>query len=318
MNAARRVDPEWRLFEALVGRIEQDAAGAGIKVTSPDRLRCRVTARLREVDASIAYPDGSFATIECRKRRGRQDVTWIEQLATKRQSLGAARTIAVSSAGFSAAARQLAAEHGIELKELVPLAEVELNPLGTLGLVLFSHPKAAFVAARLRYARPGAWQTPTGDDIDYNLPAGADLNAPIFCNVDDGHCWSLNDVWHQVQSVANVFEGIGKTDPPVIRTACFPYPGNVSVQTSEGEKRLGDLFLSVALWIEVEPVWQADATKVVYSGEDVSRLQRVEFASAKSEQDWRAALQINQNAKDLDTLKTSGTWPNLTHSGLED
>lgn len=97
---SKRADPLWREFEKVVARIEADAAEAGLSVTSPDRIRCKITGRIREVDASIRQLKGDaelLTTIECRRRNTREDVTWIEQLATKRQSLGAISTIAVSS-----------------------------------------------------------------------------------------------------------------------------------------------------------------------------------------------------------------------------
>lgn len=306
---ARRHDPEWRLFEALVARIERDAGSAGIRVTSPDRLRCRVTGRLREVDASIVRSDGHLTTIECRKRRGRQDVTWIEQLATKRRSLGADRTIAVSSEGFSQASCLLAGENGIELKELHAIAEDKLNSAAGLNLVLFWHPKAAVTAAELRYAREKPWQVPAENDVDFSLPLDTDLDAPIFRNLEEGHSWSLNDVWRQLRSAVDPFKGLVKGEAPVVRTACFPYPNNVSVQTPVGEKRLGDLIFSVAVWLECESVWQADATKVSYGTRGQPALQRVEFVSSQCEQDWWISLQIAEGASEVGALRTGGRWP---------
>ena len=89
----------WRDFEQLVARIEQALVGANVVVKSPDRIPSLLTRRLREVDASIRAQVGSatlLITVECRKRRAVQDVTWLEQLSSKKQALGAARTIAVS------------------------------------------------------------------------------------------------------------------------------------------------------------------------------------------------------------------------------
>jgi hypothetical protein len=113
MTAHRRQNPEWREFERLIARIESDAGPKGLIVRSPDRLRCKLTGRLREVDASIRAKIGTtemLVTIECRRRSKLQDVTWIEQLATKKSSIGADRTIAVSASGFSTEA-QIAASH---------------------------------------------------------------------------------------------------------------------------------------------------------------------------------------------------------------
>lgn len=78
MTARHHQDPEWREFERLVARIEADAGPRGLVVISPDRIRCKVTGRLREVDASIRSRIGTaetLITIECRRRAAIQDVT---------------------------------------------------------------------------------------------------------------------------------------------------------------------------------------------------------------------------------------------------
>jgi hypothetical protein len=45
--------PAWKQFEQLVARIESDASKESLTVVSPDRIRCKITGRKREVDASI-------------------------------------------------------------------------------------------------------------------------------------------------------------------------------------------------------------------------------------------------------------------------
>lgn len=72
MTEQQRRDPEWREFERLVARIEADAGPRGLVVTSPDRLRCKLTGRMREVDATIRAKVGTtdiLVTIECRNRQ---------------------------------------------------------------------------------------------------------------------------------------------------------------------------------------------------------------------------------------------------------
>ena len=118
MASRNRDVPEWKEFEQLVARIERDAGPLGLTARSPDKLRCKVTGRKREVDVSIRSRAGTtdiLVTIECRKRHPKQDVTWIEQLATKRDAIGAAVTIAVSSSGFTPNAQAVANRHGIQL-----------------------------------------------------------------------------------------------------------------------------------------------------------------------------------------------------------
>ena len=112
--------------------IEERMAPRGAVVKSPDRLRDLDTKRLREVDASIRYSVGSaeiLVTVECRKRSGPADVTWIEQLATKRNKIGAAKTIAVSSSGFTNSARQSAERYGIELRILGEIVPEDIDAL---------------------------------------------------------------------------------------------------------------------------------------------------------------------------------------------
>jgi hypothetical protein len=112
---------EWQDFEKLVAGIEETLVTKGAVVKAPDRVPDLVTGQLREVDASIRLNAGSapiLITIECRRRQGVQDVTWIEQLATKRFQIGAAKTIAVSATPFSEPAIRAARLHGIELRRL--------------------------------------------------------------------------------------------------------------------------------------------------------------------------------------------------------
>jgi len=122
--------PEWRLFEELVARLERAAAPRHATVKSPDRIRDQQTGKLREVDASIKFRTGFediLITIECRKRKRKADDTWIEQLATKRQKLGAAKTIAVSSSGFSKSAEATASMNAIELRTFGEVQQSSLD-----------------------------------------------------------------------------------------------------------------------------------------------------------------------------------------------
>jgi hypothetical protein len=306
---SRRIDPEWRAFERLVARIERDAAGLDATVASPDRIRCRYSGRLREVDASLRTADGELTTIECRKRRARQDVTWIEQLATKKDSLGADHTIAVSASGFSPAARNIAAVHGITLKDLRQIEGADLNPNLNLDFVLFTHKRAALVGVELRFAASTPWTVPRPGDRDFRLGNDCDPLAPIFHHVEDGRRWSIDYLWRQLQDAVDPFSGLEKGADPVIRSACFPYPGTVEVDTPSGPRRLGDVVLSIALAITVEQVWKSDAAKVEYGEKDRQGLQRLEFESAHTCDPWRIALQLPSDATDRQSMAVAGDWP---------
>ena len=124
------ISKEWRQFEQLVARIEATASARGAVVKSPDRIRDLVTGQMREVDATMRYREGTvdmLVTIECRKRSRKADDTWIEQLATKRVKIGAAKTIAVSSNGFSESAHKTARCNSIELRTLSEVSPSDIE-----------------------------------------------------------------------------------------------------------------------------------------------------------------------------------------------
>ena len=314
MTARRRQDPEWREFERLVARIEADAGPRGIVVTSPDRIRCKITGRLREVDASVRSRIGTaemLITIECRQRTKIQDLTWIEQLATKKKAIGADRTIAVSAAGFTESTKALADQNGISLRKISDIAVEDINSLLRLDFVLFWHKACAISRVGIRKFRSLDWKMPSPEDIDFVLPADTDPFAAIFRNDETGETWSLNDLWHQLQEAADPFEGIEKAQPPTFRTACFPYPGTVTIASADGPCLLGDVIVTVALWIEAEQVPLDAAKKVEYTSDEQSAIQRVEFASRRSkEKDWRISLQLPKNSTDIADLRAGGNWSN--------
>ena len=88
-----------RDLEQLVAHLETFLGPQGAEIQSPDYLPDRVTGERREVDISIRLHVGSAPVLviaECRDRSRVEDVTWIEQLASKRDDVGAAKAIAVS------------------------------------------------------------------------------------------------------------------------------------------------------------------------------------------------------------------------------
>jgi hypothetical protein len=128
-NQKSEDDADWRKFEKLVARIEQVLAPDAV-VKSPDKIKDLVTGSRRDVDASIRLKVGStqiLITVECRKRSRLQDDTWIEQLATKKQKIGAARTIAVSSTPFSSPAVTTAALFGIDLRQVSQISADDIR-----------------------------------------------------------------------------------------------------------------------------------------------------------------------------------------------
>jgi hypothetical protein len=316
VTARRRKDPQWREFEKLIARIEADAGPQGIVVKSPDRIRCKLTGRLREVDATIRTKAGTaeiLITIECRRRTKVQDVTWLEQLATKRSSIGADHMIAVSHSGFSPEAETVALRLGITLRRVADVQAEDLNPLLGLDVVIFWHKGCVCTGVGIRTFRPDEDDVrPEPDGIDYVLPSDTDLSAPIF-HGEGGSSWSINSIWREVQNSLDPYAEIEKAAPPITRTARVRYPGTVTIDTPNGPVRLGFVFLSTAMWIEPEFVTIEEARKIRYNGDEGVALQRVEFSSARTK-GWRISIQANADATSVDDLRTCGNWPNSVDS----
>jgi hypothetical protein len=119
-----------RLAEQVVALFEAQIGGPDVVVTSPDHLPGRNSGVDREVDVTIRARVGSsdvLVIFECRDRASSEDVTWPEQVRTKREDVGADKAVIVSTSGFSGAARRTARAYGIELRTLS-----ELDPVADL------------------------------------------------------------------------------------------------------------------------------------------------------------------------------------------
>lgn len=128
-----------RQLELLTAEIEKALSPAPVKVISPYFVPDRDTGQNRETDVGIIGHLGStqlLIIVECREREGAQDVTWIEQLASKRESMSAAKAVAVSVDGFTAPARIKAKALGIELREMKELKHSDIAgwcaPIGAM------------------------------------------------------------------------------------------------------------------------------------------------------------------------------------------
>jgi len=122
-------DAKWREFEKMVARIEACFGPQGITITSPDFVDDVITSDKREVDATLRYQIGSakvLVAVECRDRKGVEDVLWIEQLVTKQRDLRADKCVAVSSSRFSKAAIQKAKHYDIGIRLVQDITEKDV------------------------------------------------------------------------------------------------------------------------------------------------------------------------------------------------
>jgi hypothetical protein len=275
----------WREFERLISRVERTLAGQTVKVTSPDRIKSLLTGRSREVDASLRTKIGSadiIVTIECRKRSAKQDVTWIEQLSSKRAAIGAARTIAVSSTPFSTDAIRAAAFYGIDLRVATDVTDEDVQSWMLPVSVTHVYKSCDLVEA------PEVHFIPDQDDDFSTKPAtGGSLgvDSPAFESAE-GERLSLNDLWLRVDSQMRVFETVPNDDMVHLRTLAVHPADDLYLLTDFGRRRVHEIRMKVALRWKREEIMLNDANVVLYkpanSDEPVLPQVRAEFESKEA------------------------------------
>jgi hypothetical protein len=109
-----------RSLELLVKRIKEHQSPGSI-VRSPDFVKDVDTQELREIDIGVHVPiQGGelFIAIECRDRKAKQSVEWVEQLIAKKESVRADVLIAITASDFFRPARIKALKKGVLLARL--------------------------------------------------------------------------------------------------------------------------------------------------------------------------------------------------------
>lgn len=90
-------------------------------IQSPEYVPDVDTGESREIDVGIRIKTDNgeiFIAVECRDRTAKQDVQWVEQLISKKESVGADLLLAVSSSSFSYPAVVKAMKRGVALRDI--------------------------------------------------------------------------------------------------------------------------------------------------------------------------------------------------------
>ena len=268
-------DKEWRQFEKLVARIERILAPKGAIVKSPDKVQDILTGSLREVDASIRIKVGSVSiliTVECRKRSAVQDDTWIEQLATKKEKIGAAKTIAVSASGFSEPAKITAQLKGIELRTVEEVNDEDI--ISWLKSIILVHKifqiKLKSISAKLDD------DTTTVYKFQREEPNGS-IRALI--RVEDKQYVSPYDILNLVLTenstdILNVRSDGNKEFR--ILSAKLP-KGTMQVQADEGSQLITSISYELECWYETKTEVLSDGVRYKYKDSESMIAQGVEF-----------------------------------------
>jgi hypothetical protein len=78
-------------LELLIEQYERALSDSGIKVASNEYVNGKITGKRREIDVTLRGMVGSadfLAIVECRDRKGKQDILWPEQIFGKMEGVG--------------------------------------------------------------------------------------------------------------------------------------------------------------------------------------------------------------------------------------
>ena len=114
-------------FEIFISRIHGLLEGQDAEVIWNDKIADPDNPiQNRQIDITVRK-DNFLNIIECRLRKAKQDVKWIEELIGRRASLTANNIVGVSSSGFTAGAIKKANSYGIMLYDLKELSEEDIK-----------------------------------------------------------------------------------------------------------------------------------------------------------------------------------------------
>lgn len=247
-----------RDLEKLVALLEKHLGHEGIKITSPDYIEGRKSKSRREVDISLRSQIGSsdiLVIIECRDRKGNEDVIWIEQLATKREDVGADKAVAVSSTGFTEGAINLATTENIELRTLKEIDPKEILHWFTVRELTVFNRSSRFIHISVKLAAADTFTLDLPPKVLSNLKSPFDVHAQIFRKKIDGSLVSFFDIWAAYEHLNEIYSDINPVGSKVNRHIILDYPNKqdcFQLMTTSGVVDIEQFDVDAELWIEVK------------------------------------------------------------------
>ena len=248
-----------RDLEQLVAHLETFLGPRGAEIRSPDHLPDRVTGERREVDVSIRLRVGSapvLLIVECRDRSRVEDVTWIEQLASKRDDVGAAKAIAVSSTGFSSAAERKARFMGIETRRIIDIDESDVQMWFQVDAMTVHVSRCELHGVSMDVDATD-WPDFSIDEKYGDRLRRVGPTDSAFVRKADGKLCSLTDIWKSITANAGVYKAVPDDGTRVRRTLDLRFRDpkqRFQLATPKGSIDVARFVFDVTLWIDASQV----------------------------------------------------------------
>ena len=184
-------------------------------------------------------------------------MTWIEQLASKRNSVGADKVVAVSSSGFSEPATKQAKSYGIEIRRVEDITRSDFTDW--IPTEFSEHFERTSIVFGFSYGvHPNQIKSISKKFIAKTTSEkGVDIKC--FTYKPTGQKFSAMDIWkmHIQASADSIFQDVPLDNTPVQRYIQFYFPDSENRFCIPGKKGLIDVFdiiYTVELSIQVATV----------------------------------------------------------------
>src|SRR5919205_489573 len=272
-----------RDLELLIARLEKVLAPEDAIITSPDYLPDKITGGRREIDVSIKSRIGSspiLVILECRDRSSAEDVTWIEQLASKRNSVGADKVIAVSSSKFSEPAIKQALFYGIEICRIEDITRADFTDWVPASFSEHKDQNALILGFSVG-VHPNQIKNISKKFLAKIASIENGLDVKVFTYKPTGQKFSAIDIFKlQMQSSADsIFQNVPLDGTPVQRPFQFYFSDpedRFCIPGSSGPIDVLDLMYSAELSIKVTAI---PLTKISYSNTNDPLIRTIEYKS---------------------------------------
>lgn len=213
-------------FEELVEKLEKLLASNDIQVERDVKLVDKSTGGDRQIDVLLRAKTGIYefiVIIECRDRSKTDDVTWIEQLATKGRDVNANKIIAVSKSGFSKNAVKKARQYSITLRQIDDAVVADLTGWFKISAVKISRIQAQLAQIGFVPLYERNLSAEEKEMITSQLSAVlGGISKPFLHVPKTGQLISVNDLWLDFEAsntdvVDNWISKLSYNDIPALR-----------------------------------------------------------------------------------------------------